>query len=74
MHQRDRSRNERPAVTLISLGGRRHCCWVHSSNHMLVFFVGIAVINFNRPKAFNALSRKFVGEFRAALQELRYDQ
>ncbi|GJJ72916.1 methylglutaconyl-CoA hydratase [Entomortierella parvispora] len=35
---------------------------------------GIAVINFNRPKAFNALSRKFVGEFRAALQELRYDQ
>ncbi|KAG0048169.1 hypothetical protein BGZ83_006826 [Gryganskiella cystojenkinii] len=35
---------------------------------------GIAVINFNRPKAFNALSRKFVGEFRSALNELRYDQ
>ncbi|KAF8948881.1 hypothetical protein BGZ47_001609 [Haplosporangium gracile] len=34
---------------------------------------GIAVLNFNRPKAFNALSRKFVGEFRDALQELRYD-
>ncbi|KAF9542255.1 hypothetical protein EC957_002207 [Mortierella hygrophila] len=34
---------------------------------------GIAVLNFNRPKAFNALSRKFVGEFRNALQELRYD-
>ncbi|KAG0330515.1 hypothetical protein BG004_002084, partial [Podila humilis] len=34
---------------------------------------GIAVINFNRPKAFNALSRKFVGEFRDALNELRYD-
>lgn len=35
--------------------------------------LGIAVLNFNRPKAFNALSRKFVGEFRDALQELRYD-
>ncbi|KAF9962593.1 hypothetical protein BGZ72_000013 [Mortierella alpina] len=35
---------------------------------------GIAVLNFNRPKAFNALSRKFVGEFRSALEELRYDQ
>ncbi|KAF9909178.1 hypothetical protein BX616_011257 [Lobosporangium transversale] len=35
---------------------------------------GIAVINFNRPKAYNALSRKFVREFREALQELRYDQ
>ncbi|KAG0309154.1 hypothetical protein BGZ98_004900 [Dissophora globulifera] len=35
---------------------------------------GIAVLNFNRPKAFNALSRKFVREFRDALQELRYDQ
>ncbi|ORZ11789.1 ClpP/crotonase-like domain-containing protein, partial [Lobosporangium transversale] len=34
----------------------------------------IAVINFNRPKAYNALSRKFVREFREALQELRYDQ
>ncbi|KAG0229211.1 hypothetical protein BGW41_003151 [Actinomortierella wolfii] len=34
---------------------------------------GIAVINFNRPKAFNALSRKFVNEFRDALKELRYD-
>ncbi|KAF9574316.1 hypothetical protein EC968_006823 [Mortierella alpina] len=34
---------------------------------------GIAVLNFNRPKAFNALSRKFVGEFRSALEELRYD-
>ncbi|KAF9127201.1 hypothetical protein BGW39_006045 [Mortierella sp. 14UC] len=34
---------------------------------------GIAVLNFNRPKAFNALSRKFVGEFRDALEELRYD-
>ncbi|KAG0325754.1 hypothetical protein BGZ99_000199 [Dissophora globulifera] len=35
---------------------------------------GIAVLNFNRPKAFNALSRKFVREFRDALHELRYDQ
>ncbi|KAG0011918.1 hypothetical protein BGZ80_000334 [Entomortierella chlamydospora] len=35
---------------------------------------GIAIVNFNRPKAFNALSRKFVREFRDALQELRYDQ
>ncbi|KAG0365170.1 ClpP/crotonase-like domain-containing protein [Gamsiella multidivaricata] len=35
---------------------------------------GIAVVNFNRPKAFNALSRKFVREFRDALHELRYDQ
>ncbi|KAF9435949.1 hypothetical protein BGZ76_005170 [Entomortierella beljakovae] len=34
---------------------------------------GIAVVNFNRPEAYNALSRKFVNEFRAALQELRYD-
>ncbi|KAG0266795.1 hypothetical protein BG011_000847 [Mortierella polycephala] len=34
---------------------------------------GIAVLNFNRPKAYNALSRKFVGEFRDALGELRYD-
>ncbi|KAG0043097.1 hypothetical protein BGZ83_011833 [Gryganskiella cystojenkinii] len=35
---------------------------------------GIAVINFNRPKAHNALSQKFVGEFRSALNELRCDQ
>ncbi|KAF9969391.1 hypothetical protein BGZ73_008276 [Actinomortierella ambigua] len=34
---------------------------------------GIAVINFNRPKASNALSRKFVNEFRSTLDELRYD-
>ncbi|KAF9932491.1 hypothetical protein FBU30_008064 [Linnemannia zychae] len=34
---------------------------------------GIAILNFNRPKAYNALSRKFVREFRDALQELRYD-
>ncbi|KAF9981558.1 hypothetical protein BGZ65_003809 [Modicella reniformis] len=34
---------------------------------------GIAVINFNRPGAYNALSRKFVREFRDALQEIRYD-
>ncbi|KAG0262856.1 hypothetical protein DFQ27_002066 [Actinomortierella ambigua] len=34
---------------------------------------GIAVINLHRPKASNALSRKFVNEFRGALEELRYD-
>lgn len=35
--------------------------------------LGITVLNFNRPAAFNALSRKFVREFREALQEVRYD-
>ncbi|KAG0270751.1 hypothetical protein BGZ95_001562 [Linnemannia exigua] len=35
---------------------------------------GIAVLNFNRPKALNALSHKLVGELRSALNELRYDQ
>ncbi|KAG9320754.1 hypothetical protein KVV02_005137 [Mortierella alpina] len=44
----------------------------HRCRHNI--FAGIAVLNFNRPKAFNALSRKFVGEFRGALEELRYDQ
>ncbi|KAF9983844.1 hypothetical protein BGZ75_004579 [Mortierella antarctica] len=44
----------------------------HRCGHNI--FAGIAVLNFNRPKAFNALSRKFVGEFRSALEELRYDQ
>ncbi|KAF9352977.1 hypothetical protein BGX34_011863 [Mortierella sp. NVP85] len=34
---------------------------------------GIVVLNFNRPAAYNALSRKFVREFRDALQEVRYD-
>ncbi|KAI9357662.1 ClpP/crotonase-like domain-containing protein, partial [Zopfochytrium polystomum] len=35
---------------------------------------GISVINFNRPEARNALGRRFMAEFRAALADLRFDQ
>ncbi|TPX58594.1 hypothetical protein PhCBS80983_g03041 [Powellomyces hirtus] len=35
---------------------------------------GISIINFNRPKAKNALGRNFMKEFNQALQELRFDE
>jgi len=35
---------------------------------------GIAVINLNRPQAKNALSRKFLQEFRSSVEHLRYNE
>jgi enoyl-CoA hydratase/carnithine racemase len=42
---------------------------------MIISYVhlGIAVLNFNRPKTKNALSRALVDSFRMELQTLRYE-